>query len=45
MNMKLYKQNWVLEGLADRNDYDINDTQSDIIEELIQVETDENLLN
>ena len=33
----------VLERLTDRNDYDINDTQSDIIEGLIQ--TDEIVLN
>ena len=35
----------VLERLPDRNHYNINDTQSDIIEELIQVETDEIVLN
>ena len=37
--------NWVLERLTDRNDYDINDTESDIIEKLIQVETDEIVLH
>ena len=35
----------VLERLTDRNDHDTNDTQSDTIEELIQVETDEIVLN
>ena len=34
----------VLERLTDRNGYDINDTQSYIIEELIQVEIDEIVL-
>ena len=35
----------VLERFTDRNDYDTNVTQSDIIEELIQVETYEIVLN
>ena len=35
----------VLKGLTNRNDYDINVTQSNIIEELIQVETDKIVLN
>ena len=35
----------VFKGLTDRNDYNINKTQSDIIEDLIQVKTDEIVLN
>ena len=35
----------MLKGLTDGNDYDINDTQSDIIEELIHVEPDVVVLN
>ena len=35
----------MLKGLTDENDHDINDRQSDIIEELIHVETDEIVLN
>ena len=35
----------MLKGLTNGNDYDINDTQNDIIEELIHVETDAIVLN
>ena len=35
----------VLERLTDRTEHDIDVTQSDIIEKLIQVETDEIVLN
>ena len=35
----------MLNEVTDGNDYDINDTQGDIIEELIHVETDEIVLN
>ena len=35
----------MLKGSTDGNDYDITDTQSDIIEELIHVETNEIVLN
>ena len=35
----------MLKGLTDGNDSDINDTQSDIIEELINVETDAIVIN
>ena len=30
----------VLKGLTDRNEYNINDSQSDIVEELIHVQSD-----
>ena len=35
----------MLKELTDGNDYNINDSQSDIIEELIHVETDAIMLN
>ena len=35
----------VLKGLTDRNEFNINDSQSDIVEELIHVQTDAIILN
>ena len=35
----------MLKGLRDGNDYDINDTRNDIIEELIHKETDAIVIN
>ena len=35
----------MLERLTDRNGHDTNDTQSDITEQVIQVETDDIVLN
>ena len=35
----------MLKGLTDGNDYDINDTQSDIIVELIHIDTDATVFN
>ena len=40
-----YEKLRLLEGLTDKNDYDTKATQSDVIEELIQVETDEIVVN
>ena len=38
--MKLYKKLRMLKELTNRNDFDINDTQTDITVELIYVEMD-----
>ena len=44
--MKMYNQNFrVLKGLTDSTECNINDSQNDIIEELIHVQTDATLLN
>ena len=46
--MKLYNQNQnceIYEILTNGNDHDKNETQSDIIEELSQIETDNIVLN
>ena len=46
MNMELYNQKpRMLKELTDGNDYNINDSQSDITEELILVETYVIMLN